>query len=187
MYTHENGRKIPLRDVQDLAKVRKDRINVYDETGERILKNVDKRTVERKMRGEEMGIFGKVKKAVGQRLDDRAKERTLQKKVEFNEQKRAERAKTETFRRKGLTEEEARFMAEREVKREVDAKKKAETSAKIKKATEAFGEMGREMNRSSPGPAPKKAVHKNTKNTVKRVQQNVKEDIPNPNKLGFKI
>lgn len=180
MYTYEKGKKIPLRNLQDLAKVNRDRISVYDESGIRILKEAKKHVIEEKLNGESMGIFSKVKKAVGKKIDDRSREKTLQKKVEYNELKKTERVKAETLRKKGLTEDEARFLAEREVKREADAKKKAETSARIKKATDAFAEMGREMNRS-PGPAPKKVISKKTKRAAKN------EETPNPNKLGFKI
>lgn len=187
MYTHENGRKIPLRNVQDLDKVHQKRINVYDETGERILKNVDKSTVEQKMIGDNMGFFGKIQKKVNQKLDDRAREKTLKNKIDYNEQKRSARTKAETYKRKGLTEDEAQFMAEREVKRDVDTKKKTERDARIKKATAAFGELGKEINRSSSGQDQNKQVHKRTKHTVQRAEQNVKKEIPNPNKLNFKI
>lgn len=186
MYTSENGRKIPLRDVQDLKKIRKERISVYDETGERILKNVDKSIVQQKMIGDSsMGLFGKVKKSVGRKLDERSREKTLKKKVEYNELKRSERSKAEIYRRKGLTEEEAKFMAEREVKRDVETKKKADRQARIQKATAALNDAGK-VNRP-PEAVKKKKVARKTKGAVKRVQRSVKEDIPNPNKLGFKI
>ena len=187
MYTHENGRKIPLRDVQDLNKVHQKRINVYDETGERILKNVDISTVKQKMIGENMGFFGKIKKAVGKKIDDSAKEKTLKQKIDYNEKKRSAKAKAETYKRKGLTEDEAMFMAEREVKREADTKKRIERDEKLKRSTAALRELGNEINKPVQNSTSKKEIHKKTKHTVHRVEQNTKRELPNPNKLNFKL
>lgn len=187
MYTHINGKKIPLRDLKDLSRIRQDRINVYDDNGDRVLKNVDKHTVEQKLIGDNMGFFGNFKKKVNQKLDDRAREKNLKTKIDYNEQKRASKAKAETYKRKGLTEEEAQFIAEREVKRDVDTKKKAEREVRIKKATAAFSDLGKEINRTSPGTGQNKQIRKRTKHTAQRVKQTVKEELPNPNKMNFKI
>lgn len=188
MYTHDSkGRRIHLRNERDLNIVRQERFNVYDDNGEIIFRNIDKQTIKYKLEGENMGFFGKIKKAVGKKIDDSAREKTLKQKIDHNEKKRSTKAKAETYKRKGLTEDEAMFMAEREVKREADTTKRIERDEKLKRSTAALRELGNEINKPVPKTTNKTEVRKKTKRTVHKVEQNAKRELPNPNKLNFKL
>lgn len=149
-----------------------------------------------------MSFFSHVKEKINRARDDNARERIIQKKVEYQEGKRMSKAKAASYKEKGLTDDEAEFMASRDIKRDKASAAREKRKSNIKAAIKDVQSLGEPVKNVN-----KKSVGKTTRAEKKRAAKAAKKSVPignpmrldlgssssssgaikNPNKLDFKL
>lgn len=148
----DTGNAKKVKDVGDILDIKKSKLKVIDDDGKVLVKKASKEVVISKMFGEEKSM-----KFLKRYYTENKKAKEIDKKIKTAKETKAVKAEKQKFSGYGLSEDEAEFMARRNVK-------KAKQKETVGKVMDALGGAVNVLDSDIQAMSNKKTSHKGKKN-----------------------